>query len=104
MACLAAFCRWLDASQRIAGDGEVSSVEAKRAYSQAMARSNISPGSISDALKALVDHHVLPKPTGMTGVLMAKERTELFRDVTADKAALYLAIMEGFTCHPSTWR
>ncbi len=53
--------------RRLAAGGDVSSAEARKAYPDSLARSGISPGSISDALKALVDGHVLSKPAGLHG-------------------------------------
>jgi hypothetical protein len=53
--------------RRLAAGGDVSSAEARKAYSDALARNSISPGSISDALRALVDGHVLSKPPGSHG-------------------------------------
>lgn len=53
--------------RRLAAGGDVSSVEARQAYSKALAKDSISPGSISDALKSLIDMHVLTKPVGSHG-------------------------------------
>ena len=53
--------------RRLAAGADVSSIDAKKAYTQALARPAISPGSISDALKSLVDSHVLSKPAGSHG-------------------------------------
>lgn len=53
--------------RRLTAGRDVSSMEARKFYSEALARPNISPGSISDALKALVASHVLTKPAGSHG-------------------------------------
>jgi len=53
--------------RRLAAGGDVSSLEARDAYAKALGRESISPGSISDALRTLVDRHVLTKPAGSHG-------------------------------------
>lgn len=53
--------------RRLAAGDNLFSVEARKSYSEVLARSSISPGSISDALKALVDSQVLCKPAGSPG-------------------------------------
>jgi GGDEF domain-containing protein len=52
---------------RLAAGGDVSSLEARRSYSKALKRKNVSPGSINNALKALVQKHVVSKPLGSHG-------------------------------------
>jgi hypothetical protein len=46
---------------------EISSQEARDAYAKELKRASISPGSVSDALKSLIDAQVLTKPTGSSG-------------------------------------
>jgi hypothetical protein len=46
---------------------EISSQEARVAYAKELKRASISPGSVSDALKNLVDAQVLTKPAGSSG-------------------------------------
>jgi hypothetical protein len=53
--------------RRLVAGGDVSSLEARSAYSKALTRQSLSPGSISDALRSLVDLHVLTKPAGSHG-------------------------------------
>jgi hypothetical protein len=53
--------------RRLAAGGDVSSIEARSAYAKALGKESISPGSISDALRSLVDQHVLTKPAGSHG-------------------------------------
>jgi hypothetical protein len=53
--------------RRLAAGGDVSSLEARTAYAKALGKESISPGSISDARRALVDQHVLTKPAGSHG-------------------------------------
>jgi hypothetical protein len=57
----------IEICRRLAAGGDVSSIDARNTYSKALARESISPGSISDALRALVDQHVLTKPAGSHG-------------------------------------
>jgi hypothetical protein len=53
--------------RRLAQGGDVSSADARHAYSRALGKENVSPGSISDALRSLIDLHVLTKPSGSHG-------------------------------------
>jgi hypothetical protein len=53
--------------RRLVAGGDVSSIDARAAYSRALTKESISPGSISDALRSLVDMHVLTKPAGSHG-------------------------------------
>jgi hypothetical protein len=53
--------------RRLAAGGDVSSMDARNAYSKALGKEGISPGSISNALRSLVDLHVLTKPAGSHG-------------------------------------
>ena len=53
--------------ERLAAGADVSSIEARAAYSKALLRKSISPGSISDALRSLVTLHILTKPAGSHG-------------------------------------
>jgi hypothetical protein len=57
----------LQICRRLAAGGDISSLEARTVYAQALSKESISPGSISDALRALVDMHVLTKPQGSHG-------------------------------------
>jgi diguanylate cyclase (GGDEF)-like protein len=52
---------------RLADGGDVSSIEARRRYAKALKRKTISPGSVNNALKALVQKHVVSKPLGSHG-------------------------------------
>jgi diguanylate cyclase (GGDEF)-like protein len=52
---------------RLAAGGDVSSIEARRSYAEALKRKTVSPGSINNALKALVQKHVVSKPVGSHG-------------------------------------
>jgi len=45
----------------------VSSIEARRSYAKALKRKTVSPGSINNALKALVQKHIVSKPVGSHG-------------------------------------
>jgi hypothetical protein len=45
--------------------------EARALYADAPDRPSISPGSVSDALKSLIDAQVLTKPTGSGGYVIA---------------------------------
>jgi hypothetical protein len=53
--------------RRIAGGRDVSSIEAQREYGAALGTEGVSPGSISRALRSLIDLHVLTKPAGARG-------------------------------------
>jgi hypothetical protein len=53
--------------RRLAVGGDVSSMDARSAYSKALSKESVSPGSISDASRSLVDLHVLTKPAGSHG-------------------------------------
>lgn len=53
--------------RRLAAGGDVSSLDARNAYSRALTKDSVSPGSISDGLRSLVDMHVLTKPAGSHG-------------------------------------
>lgn len=53
--------------RRLAAAADVSSIDAQRAYAEALGRKVVSPGSISRALKSLVELHVLTKPAGGRG-------------------------------------
>jgi hypothetical protein len=53
--------------RRLVAGGDVSSIDARNTYSQALTKQSFSPGSISDALRSLVDLHVLTKPAGSHG-------------------------------------
>jgi diguanylate cyclase (GGDEF)-like protein len=52
---------------RLASGGDVSSIEARRSYAKALRRKTVSPGSINNALKALVQKHIVSKPVGSHG-------------------------------------
>jgi diguanylate cyclase (GGDEF)-like protein len=52
---------------RIAVGDDVSSIEARRSYAKALKRKTVSPGSVNNALKALVQKHVVSKPLGSHG-------------------------------------
>ncbi len=52
---------------RLAAGGDVSSIEARRSYAEALKRKTVSPGSINNALKALVQKHIVSKPVGSHG-------------------------------------
>ena len=52
---------------RLAAGGEVSSLEARRGYATALKRKTVSPGSINNAVKALVQKHIVSKPLGSHG-------------------------------------
>jgi hypothetical protein len=45
--------------------------EARALYAGALNRPSISPGSVSDALKSLIDAQVLTKPAGSGGYAIA---------------------------------
>jgi GGDEF domain-containing protein len=51
----------------LADGGDVSSIEARRIYAKALKRKTVSPGSINNALKALVQKHIVSKPLGSHG-------------------------------------
>jgi len=53
--------------RRLAAGGDVSSMDARDNYSKALSKHGVSPGSISDALRVLVDLNVLTKPAGSHG-------------------------------------
>jgi hypothetical protein len=53
--------------RRLAAGGDVSSMDAQRVYAEALGTEGVSPGSISRALRSLIDLHVLTKPAGMRG-------------------------------------
>ncbi|HWJ18553.1 MAG TPA: hypothetical protein VNR65_07500 [Geobacterales bacterium] len=53
--------------RRLAAGGDVSSTGAQRVYAEALGTEGISPGSISRALRSLIDLHVLTKPAGARG-------------------------------------
>jgi diguanylate cyclase (GGDEF)-like protein len=52
---------------RLAAGGDVSSLEARRRYADSLKRKTVSPGSINNALKALVQKHIISKPVGSHG-------------------------------------
>ncbi|HEY2463105.1 MAG TPA: GGDEF domain-containing protein [Steroidobacteraceae bacterium] len=52
---------------RIASDQDVASADARRHYAKTLRRKSVSPGSIANALKALVQKHVISKPAGSHG-------------------------------------
>jgi diguanylate cyclase (GGDEF)-like protein len=52
---------------RLAAGGDVSSVEARHNYAKALKRKTVSPGSINNAIKALVQKHIVSKPLGSHG-------------------------------------
>jgi uncharacterized protein len=52
---------------RLAAGGDVSSIEARFSYAKGLRRKTISPGSINNALKALVQKHIISKPVGSRG-------------------------------------
>lgn len=54
-------------AERLADGGDVSSIEARRIYANALKRKTVSPGSINNALKALVQKHIVSKPPGSHG-------------------------------------
>jgi diguanylate cyclase (GGDEF)-like protein len=54
-------------AERLADGGDVSSIEARRIYAKALKRKTVSPGSINNALKALVQKHIVSKPLGSHG-------------------------------------
>jgi diguanylate cyclase (GGDEF)-like protein len=54
-------------ASRLAAGGEVSSLEARRSYAKSLRRKAVSPGSINNALKALVQKHIISKPVGSHG-------------------------------------
>jgi len=53
--------------RRIAAGRDVSSIEAQREYAAGLGSEGVSPGSISRALRSLIDLHVLTKPAGSRG-------------------------------------
>jgi hypothetical protein len=54
-------------TRRLLAHAEISSQEARDAYAKELKRATISPGSVSDALKSLIDAQVLTKPAGTSG-------------------------------------
>jgi diguanylate cyclase (GGDEF)-like protein len=54
-------------AERLADGGDVSSIEARRLYAQALKRKTVSPGSVNNALKALIQKHIVSKPLGSHG-------------------------------------
>lgn len=54
-------------AERLADGGDVSSIEARRIYAAALKRKTVSPGSINNALKALIQKHIVSKPLGSHG-------------------------------------
>ncbi len=54
-------------AERLAAGGDVSSIEAQSSYAKALKRKSVSPGSINNALKALVQKHIVSKPVGSHG-------------------------------------
>jgi len=52
---------------RLAAGGDVSSLEARHSYAKALKRKTVSPGSINNAIKALVQKHIVSKPLGSHG-------------------------------------
>jgi hypothetical protein len=56
---------------RLLAQAEISSQEARELYAKALDRPSISPGSVSDALKSLIDAQVLTKPAGSGGYAVA---------------------------------
>ena len=57
--------------RRLLTHAEISSQEARALYAKALDRPSISPGSVSDALKSLIDAQVLTKPAGSGGYAIA---------------------------------
>jgi len=57
--------------RRLLTHAEISSQEARTLYAEALNRPSISPGSVSDALKSLIDAQVLTKPAGSGGYAIA---------------------------------
>ena len=57
--------------RRLLTHAEISSQEARALYAEALDRPSISPGSVSDALKSLIDAQVLTKPAGSGGYAIA---------------------------------
>ena len=57
--------------RRLLTHTETSSQEARELYAQALDRPSISPGSVSDALKSLIDAQVLTKPARSGGYAIA---------------------------------
>lgn len=53
--------------RRLAAGGDVSSIDAQRVYAMGLGTEGVSPGSISRALRSLIDLHVLTKPAGARG-------------------------------------
>lgn len=53
--------------RRLATGGDVSSIDAQRVYAMGLGTEGVSPGSISRALRSLIDLHVLTKPAGARG-------------------------------------
>jgi diguanylate cyclase (GGDEF)-like protein len=54
-------------ASRLAAGGDVSSLDARRSYADSLKRKAVSPGSINNALKALVQKHIISKPVGSHG-------------------------------------
>jgi hypothetical protein len=57
--------------RRLLIHAEISSQEARELYAKIMDRHSISPGSVSDALRSLIDEQVLTKPAGSGGYAIA---------------------------------
>ncbi len=53
--------------RRLSAGGDVSSMDAQRVYAMGLGTEGVSPGSISRALRSLIDLHVLTKPAGARG-------------------------------------
>jgi diguanylate cyclase (GGDEF)-like protein len=54
-------------AERLASGGDVSSINARRSYAKALRRKTVSPGSINNALRALIQKHIISKPVGSHG-------------------------------------